>query len=480
MPVKSFFVQREISSFELPAIMRKHIYTGCMGSVWGNLLTGIVYIYFGNAIGMSHFTWGVLSAVGAWVIVAQPVGAILGERYGSRKRAWFWVTLADRLTRFLGVVGAFLIWRSGNHLAFVFFMVALCLGPLLGNIGIPPWYGWLAMIIPQNLQGTFWGRRDAWISLAVVLIILPAGLLMDLVASSAKLETAVIILSAASFIGFADIFIHRTIPEPPALSRPSGRSFSNILVPLRDRRFRPWLSFAAAWNLTQSLGGALCTLYFMEDLGFKDNLLGGMIAVTATALLAGVATARRGGRAVDRWGVRRVLFISYLFWSIIPLLWLFATPRTGVFWVGLGNVIFGVFSLMGNNAGVKLVTRFPHAAERSMYVAVSNSVASLAAGLGAFAAGSFLRAVGSRSLSIGGLAVGGFPMLFILSAVLRLVSVFTLVPKIPEKRAVPSDRRPMLLPLFFPLPRLGRRMRLGARRRAKPEKPGGGEMGKDP
>ncbi len=437
--------------------MSKHIYTGCMGSLWGNLLTGIVYIYFGNAIGMSHFMWGVLGAVGAWVIVAQPVGAILGERYGSRKRAWFWFTLADRIIRLLGVIGAFLLWRSGNRAAFVFFMAAFCLGPLLGNIGVPPWYGWLATIIPQNMQGTFWGRRDAWISFAVILVILPAGLAMDLVPSAGKLETAVIILSAASLIGFADLFIHATIPEPPAEPNASKSSFSHILRPLRDKRFRPWLSFIGAWNLTQSLGGALCNLYFMEHFGFKDNLLGGMIAVTATALLAGIATARRGGKAVDRWGIRRVLFISYFFWSIIPLLWLFATPATGVFWVGLGNVIFGIFSLMGNNAGIKLVTRFPSPEERSMYVAVSNSVANIAAGLGALAAGSFLKAVGTWGFSVGALEVGGFPMLFIASAVLRLVSVFVLIPKIPERRAVPPDRRPMLLPLFFPRPRPARR-----------------------
>jgi hypothetical protein len=437
--------------------MRRHILTGSMGTLWGNLITGIVFIYFGNAIGMSQFEWGVLGAIGSWVIVAQPIGALLGERLGSRKRVWFWFAITDRFLRFLGIIAAFLLMRSGGASARVLFITAICIASLVGNIATPPWYGWLATIIPKEVQGSFWGRRDAWISLAVIVIVVPCGLVMDLIPPDGKIETALIILSAAGLIGFADIIIHGSIPEPPTAGNPSGGSLVNVLKPLKDKRFGPWLVFTAGWNLAQSLGGALCTLYFMENLGFKSNLFGGTIAVTATALAAGVLTARRGGRAVDRWGIRRVLFISYFFWSFLPLFWLFATPSTGVFWVGLANVILGIFSLSANNAGIKLVTRFSRREESAMYMAVSNAVANIAAGLGSLAAGSFLKAVGAWSFTVGRLVVSGFPMLFIMSAVLRLVAVFVFVPRIREKGAVPADQRRFLLPMFFPLPRIGGR-----------------------
>lgn len=430
--------------------MRTHIFTGAMGSIWGNLITGIVFVYFGNAIGLNRFQWGVLGAISAWVIVAQPVGAVLGERFGSRKRVWFWFAVTDRTVRLLGIIGAFLLWRAGAGSARLLFVAAICIGSLMGNMATPPWYGWLATLIPRDVHGSFWGRRDAWISLAVVTVIVPCGLAMDLIPQGSKIEASVIVLSAAGLIGLADLLIHGTIPEPLIAKSADTRSFSHILKPLRDRGFRPWLVFIASWNLSQSLGGALCALYFMENLGFQNNLLGGMIAVTATALVAGAFTARRGGRMVDRLGIRRVLFFSYGFWSIVPLFWLPATPQTGVFWVGLSNAIVGGFSLMATNAGIKLVTRFPGPEESAMYMAVSNAVANIAAGLGSLAAGIFLRALGGWSLSLGTLTLGAFPLLFIISAVLRLVSVFTLVPRIPEKGAQPVEARRMLLPLFFP------------------------------
>lgn len=33
--------------------MRKHIYTGAMGNVWAHLISGIFFVYFGNAVGMT-------------------------------------------------------------------------------------------------------------------------------------------------------------------------------------------------------------------------------------------------------------------------------------------------------------------------------------------------------------------------------------------------------------------------------------------
>jgi MFS family permease len=433
--------------------MRRHIYTGCMGSVWANLVTGIIFVYFGNAIGLTRLQWGILGAITSWAIVAQPLGAVLGERFGSRKRVWFWFAFADRFLRFSGFIGAFALWRAGNISAYLLFISAVCAASLLGNIAVPSWFGWLASIVPQEVQGSFWGRRDAWISLAVIAVILPSGLLMDLVPPGGKLEVAAAILSAAGLVGFVDLFIHVTIPEP-RIPRVGGSTvISNILKPLRDRRFRPWLVFTACWSASLALGGSLCTLYFMENLGFKHDLLGGMIAISAAGLVTGLLTARRGGRLVDRWGVRKVLFISHALWSVVPVFWLFAVPETAILWVGLSNVVLGTAQLTANNVSVKLVTRFPSPEDSSMYMAVSNSVANIAAGLGSLAAGITLDLIGTWSFALGRAAVSGFPIVFAASASLRLASVLVLVPRIRERGEAPVDRRRFLLPLFFRLPR---------------------------
>ncbi len=446
---RGYFARRPVRPGELPGLMRKHIITGTLGSVWGNLITGIIYIYFGNDIGMTQLEWGILGGISAWVVVMQPLGAILGDRAGSRKMVWFWTALADRVIRLAGIIGAFLLWRSGHTYGYLLFMAGVCIATLVGNLSQGPWYGWLATIIPQEVQGTFWGRRDSWISLVVILVMLPSGFLMDLIPPGGKLEAALIILIAVSVVGYVDILVHGTIPEPPLAPPARKASFAGILTPLRDRRFRPWLVFAASWNLGMSLGGSLCTLYFMENLGFKNNILGGLIAINGIGLFGTMFAARRVGRMVDRYGIKRMLLLGHTFWSMLPAIWLLATPATGPLWVGVASLVGGIFPAAANNAGVKLVTRFPGPEESGMYMAFSTMVGSIAAGVGSVAAGAFLNALHGWSVTVLGLVLSGFPVLFIISFVLRMVVTVTLLPRIRLSGAIAEEDRPFLLPLFF-------------------------------
>ncbi len=444
-----YFTRRPVHPGDLPGIMSRHIATGTMGSAWSTLITGIIYVYFGNAIGLTRLQWGILSGLSAWVVIVQPLGTMLGEMAGSRKLVWFWTALTDRILRLAGIVGAFLLWRAGNHYASLFFMAGICVGTLVGSLSPGPWYGWLSTIIPPDVHGTFWGRRDSWISLVVIVVSLPSGLLMDLVPPGGKLEMATVILVAVSLVGFTDIIIHGTLPEPPRVGPEPRGSFSGILSPLRDHRFRPWLVFTGCWNFSQSLAGTLATLYFMENLGFKNNLLGGLIAVSIVSLLGTLLAARKVGRMVDRYGIKKMLMLGYSFWAFIPAIWLFAVPGTALFWVGLASLVGGIFSAAANNAGVKLATRFHSHDESGMSMAVSTMVGSVANGLAAIAAGIFLDAMGQRSFMVLGLAVSAFPLLFIVSTLMRVTTVFTLLPRVRVAASLPPEEQVFLLPLFF-------------------------------
>jgi MFS family permease len=470
-----YFTPRRIGTGELPAMMRTHILTGCMGSVWGSLMGGIICVYFGNAIGMTQLGWGILGGISAWLVAGQLLGAVLGERAGSRKRVFFWFAMTDRVLRLLGICTAYFLWRAGSRGGYLVLMAAVCVATFLGTTSNPPWYAWLTTIIPKEVQGTFWGRRDSWIALATTVVLLPSGYLMDLMPNAGKLEAAFAILVVASLVGFADLVIHGTIPEPPHEHRAARGSFAGILTSLRDRRFRPWLIFTAAWNFSQFLGGALCFLYFMENLGFKNNLLGGMIAINGVGLAGTMFAARRVGRMVDRYGIRRMLLLGHFFWSLLPLIWLLATPSTAVFWIGLASLVGGVFPAAANNAGIKLVTRFRPSEESAAYMAVSTTVGNAAGGIGSIVAGVFVSAMGSSSFPVLGLTVSAFPLLFLASGVLRTASVLAMVPRVRVSSGPPEEGRPFLLPLFFEgVPAISRFTRAQRRGRPPSSRPDGG------
>ena len=115
-----YFTLRPVNPGELPSLMNKHILSGCLGAIWANLVTGIIYIYFGNAIGMTQLEWGILGGISAWVVAAQVLGAVLGERVKSRKIVFFWFAISDRVVRLVGITFAYLgrsllVLADGDH-----------------------------------------------------------------------------------------------------------------------------------------------------------------------------------------------------------------------------------------------------------------------------------------------------------------------------------------------------------------------------
>jgi hypothetical protein len=102
-------------------------------------------------------------------------------------------------------------------------------------------------------------------------------------------------IAAAGAAGILDILLHVVIPEPPVRGERRAGSLDRVMKPVRDRRFRPWLVFIAAWSFGMSLGGSLCSLYFLDNLGLKDNLLGGAVALNVVGLLGSILSARRRG-----------------------------------------------------------------------------------------------------------------------------------------------------------------------------------------
>jgi len=445
------FHRREIAPAELPWILRRYILTGCLGTLMNTLLGSILFTWFGNTVGMSQFHWGVLSAIGSWVVLVQPLGALLGMRWGSRKMVWYRFAVLERLLRLAALFGAFFAWRAGLPSSWIILVAVVSVANVAANLASPPWWGWVATIIPQEIQGSFWGRRDMWTSIVVAAVLLPITFLLDRIPTEAKPAAVLAALAAAGAMGILDILLHAAIPEPPALAETRTGTLDRVLKPVRDRRFRPWLVFISAWNFGMSLGGSLCSLHFLDNLGLKDNLLGGAVALNVVGLVGSILSARRMGRLVDRWGCRRILLIGHVGWAFLPLFWLLATPRTAVLWLSIQSVVSGVFATAASNAGMKLVTRFPPPEDSPMYVAVSNSLANIAGGIGALAAGSFLQVMGGWTAPVGRLTLSAFPLLFLASFILRLASALALIPRVREQ-GMRDEERPMLLPLFFGLP----------------------------
>jgi MFS family permease len=418
--------------------MRKHIYTGAMGSTYFALVSGIFFVYYGTRIGITRFQWGLMGGISSFALAAQLASALVTQRLGRRKLLWLVSAMLGRAVRLMGILGSLWLWHEGSRWAAVALIGGICTANFFSAVATPPWMSWLADLIPEREHGGFWGRRAAWIALSVVCATVPASLLMDRVPEVWKLHTAVAIFVGATVLGLIDLIIHGTLPEPAMELPERNHVVEQLLAPVRDRGFRPWLVFNLCWTFSMTLGGSLATIYFVEELGIRKNFLGGTIVLTVVSLLGGILTAPGTGRLVDRAGPKRVLTYGHLFWALLPGFWLMASPRTALVWLGLASLTSGIASSAAVTAANKLITRFPPAQDRAMYVAVSSCLGSLAGGIGAIAAGTLLRALEGWSFTVWSSSFGAFHVLFVASLALRMASAVLLIPALRD----PARRKP--------------------------------------
>ena len=324
-----------------------------------------------------------------------------------------------------------------------------------------PWLSWVADYIPEEVHGRFWGRRTAWIAVVMIAALVPAAILMDRAQERWKLELTVIVFIAATMFGLLDLIIHGTIPEPPMAKPPENSFLQEILLPIRDVNFRPWLKCSLIWSFIVSLGGTLTLLFCMDNLQLQRHFLVGMIVLQVVPLLGSVLTASWSGDLVDRVGPKKVIYWSYLAWAAAPLFWIFATPRTAAFWICGSSIVGGTAVTAAANAATKLVTRFPTPTQRAMYIAVSDTSGFIGNGLGALAAGFIAKKFADWHCVLGGRTFSIFHAIFIVSAVLGFIAVPVLLKRVKD----PASFRPQTAES---LRRRLRKCRRGSDRSAQP------------
>lgn len=422
---------RMIYAWELPSIMRKHIITGAMGTVYFALISGMFLVAFGSALGLQQWEWGLLSSGASLMLVFQLASAYVVGRTGNRRHLWFTTALVGRLLRGVAIAVAFWLSGSAPSRARTAFILLLVLSTIFDAVSTPPWLSWLTDIIPEEQHGHFMGRRGAWASLANVCMVVPLGFMLDHVPQGSTKLVLLLVFALALAVGVTDLFIHRTIPVPPMELAPRHHFWHEVATPLRDPRFRPWLLFSAWWTFGATLGGALAMVYFVENLGISHNLFGGSVVLIMLPLLGTVVTGKHFGTVIDRYGVNRTLRWGYRLCAILPAFWMLATPRTAMWWLGAAALIGGLGGTAAMTAASKLTTRLPEREHVAMYAAVSTCTASLAGAAGAALAGLFLYLLRSFSFTAGGVTIVGFHVLFAASLVVCNLSL-SMIRRIPE------------------------------------------------
>ncbi len=397
--------------------------TGFLTCTGGTVLTG-----FALWLGATPFHIGLLTSLPAFAALAQLVAPYFTERHGQRKRLMSLMAAGQRALWLLVAALPFLILPPGAGVALLIGMVTIA--AMLGAVGAVPWLSWMADLVPKDMRGRYFATRNLIMG-TVGLILGPViGLFLDLWkgwAGDASPFGFVITFAAGAVLGLLAVWLLQRIVEPPMVQG-SGESLAHRLtLPWKNAYFRRLILFRGYYIFVVNLAGPFFVVYHLQGLGLN---FGTVYILNTVGNLAMLLTLRWWGRLCDRWGNRKVMLVNTIGKGIFPLFYIAMAVTapgipTALTWVllvaaQLFSVFEGGLELAANNLQLNIAPREHNTA----YLATYSAVFSLCSAISPLIGGALLSLPAAAQVSLGPLNVAGIQVLFLVSGLLRLSSVF--------------------------------------------------------
>jgi len=375
------------------------------GSLWagGNALASTtLVVYLAKEFGAAGLAVGVILAAPKLIGVLRMGEPVLAGWIGDRKRLCIGGFLASSVV--LG--GMLLLCGSGILPSARYSLVALIvlwsLYHLLEYLATVALWAWQADLVPRRIRGRFIGRRERWMMLATLAGAAASGLgtlgWKSSLAPSPRqiwigyaISAAVgAIVLAAAVVPLAMMPASRFAASTAASTAASVRRWSELLAPLRDRRYLSLLAFGVWFSFFNGLTQSAQYVYSIDRFALNLDLLWLLLLASIMRLGQSLA-APQVGRLVDRLGNRPVLVASQLIVSTGLLFYWMATPADP--WPIAGAWIVWI-AYVGLNVGLVNLMLKLSPAEASAYIAAYFGLTGLVYGFSTVVGGWLFDAAG--------------------------------------------------------------------------------------
>jgi MFS family permease len=305
------------------------------------------------------------------------------EKTGNRRLISFRVTIISRL--FIVAIALIPFFFTGK-IALGVLVAALILNTTLGSISLCAWNSWMRDLVPQEIMGSFFGRRLSLMTGFGVILSLGAGIFIDYWESHMANKTIFvysILFGLAWLSGLLDTYFISKIPEPRMITRTKKISLKELLFkPLHDKNFARLIHFLGTWNFAVNLAAPFFTVYLLVRLEMPMSFV---IGFTVLSQIVNMVFLRLWGKFGDRFSYKNLLSLNGPLFMLSILGWTFTTmPEKHGFTIPLlifvhilmGISIAGV-TLGTNNIALKLAPK----GEATAYLATSSMVNYISAGL---------------------------------------------------------------------------------------------------
>jgi len=360
-----------------PALRRRALGLGYVnGLLWsmGNgLTTGTLVIYLALDLGAQGIGISLILAAPALVGLLRLFTPALVRLFGSAKKTCLVLSIASYLL-LCGLPAMAIPGFIAEHRALPMLIGVLCVHQLLEYIASVALWAWFGDLVPLEIRGRYFGRRQVYQLAVLIPTLLASGYFTDwwkVTYAQTQPDWKLLAYAIPNALGVLFLFASLV----PLALMPATYSFRAVeeprlwrafTLPLADRRFGAFLLFGCWFSFFNGLTQSAQNIYPYRVLGFGVLALAVMRTVMRTGQMPFALWA---GKFSDRYGNRTVLLLTQAFVAIGPLFFLIATPGEWGRWWLLGAWIawtaFGGMNVCLPNLTLKLAPD----GERAAYVA---------------------------------------------------------------------------------------------------------------
>ena len=394
-----------------------------LATAFGTLVSGTFiagFIQFAQVANKDYWL-GLFGSFGSLCGLLMIVGAQLGQRFSSYKN---FVRPGGVTWRLM-----YLVWIPlpllpiSGEMKLTIMLTSAAIGSACVNMVGVTYNEWLTELTEPSSRSYYFTRRTAIIVVTGAVAGVAGGILLDAFKVHGAVGFSLLFGLAVIFAALSQFYYEKMLDlTRKVVSRESlGSSLRQIVVPLRDPKFRPVLLFSFVLLCGQSMSGNLFGAYGLEVLGLPYTLITVCGLVQAVFML--LLSAKWGG-LMDRYGVRPIVALATFGIMFAPLPWLFTYP--GMFGPNMivliiGHIVSGISwsgALPGN---FNILVATAPVDSRATYLAAGQTVQALGGAVAPLVGVSLLHFLrGSMD------ALNAYKIVFLVSMSLRGVAILCL------------------------------------------------------
>jgi len=397
-----FAVKDTLTDEEIQSGLRALIKDGAASMAFSTLTGGPFLVAFALKLGASNLLIGLLAAIPPLAQLIQIPAIYLVQKIRNRKAISF---SASGVNRLFWLSVAFIPFFFSGTAGLMFLVVAMIIYSVIAAVSNCSWNSWMRDLVPQDQLGSFFSKRmGVSTGLGIVLGLAGAFYIDSWKRAFPDLELHgfSILFAGGVLAGIIGVYYITTIPEPKMASVKGDQHFFQLVVrPFRDENFKELIMFLGSWNFAVNLAAPFFTVYMLQRLQLRMSFV---IVLTVLSQITNVMFLRIWGKFSDRFSNKSVLGVSGPLFMACTLAFAFTTmperyfltvPLLVMIHIFMGISMAGV-TLASGNIGLKMAPK----GEATAYLAASNLVNSLAAGVAPILGGKFADFFAARQLSL--------------------------------------------------------------------------------